>query len=186
LNGNHQEARVRISVLVLALALTACAAPSLGGGERIMPADPATELIAGGPLTLRVATQGRAGEGQDPLVSLTLTRADGRVMRFTEANHTPYDVMAQAPGGPLAQVMGFFADEQPVLYRADAQRGSGAPFLCGPEGPQMLGLHRAADGAVTLVGLKSGFEFEPRADGTYEALPYSPDQVCARLRFRRA
>lgn len=164
-----------------ALTLAACAAPGAGG--RLIPADSATELIAGGPLTMRVARQGQAGDGQDALVAMTLTTADGRVMGFTEANHTPYDVMAQAPGGPLAQVMGFFADEQPTLYSADA--AGAAPFICQPDGPLMLGVHRAATGEVRIVGLRSGFEFEPRDGGAYDAVPYSPDHVCARLNFRR-
>lgn len=170
---------MRILILAVAMALAACAAST---SERLTPADSATELIAGGPLTMRVATQGRAGDGQDALVRMTLTTADSRAMHFTEANHTPYDVMAQAPGGPLAQVMGFFGQEQPTLYRADS---GGAPFICGPGGPQMLGLHRAESGEIKIVGLQTGFEFEPRDGGAYDPIPYSPDQVCARLSFRR-
>lgn len=174
---------MRLAILILtagALALSACAAPQ---GSSLQPADAATAMISGGPVSMRVQTSG-GGAGQDPLSVLTLARADGRSMQFTEANHTPYDVMAQAANGPLASVMGLVNGETPVLYHA-RQGGSGQPFVCGPEGAPSLGVYTAEDGDVTIVGLKSGFEFETRADGTYEALPYSPDHVCARLRFRR-
>jgi hypothetical protein len=39
---------------------------------------------------------------------------------------------------------------------------------------------------VLILGLKQGFQFETAPDGDVEAVPYSPDQVCARLRFNRA
>lgn len=173
---------MRIVVLVLGLALGACAAQG-GAAERLAPADSATSVLVGGPVTLRRTTASAGGGGEDAVINMTLTAADGRVMRFQEANHTPNDVMAQSAGGPLAQVMGFFADEQPTLYTA-ADGNSGAPFICAPDGPIMLGVYRAASGEVSVVGLRSAFEFEPRADGTSEALPYSPDHVCARMKFR--
>jgi hypothetical protein len=172
---------MRGTILCAALvALAACAAqpPSLA----LAPADASTALIAGGPLRMSVAAPRAGGDGQDPVVAMTLTHADGRSMQFQEANHTPHDVMAQAAGGPLAQVMGFFGDERPTLY---ARTDSGAPFLCAPEGPAMLGMFTAANGEVTIVGLKSAFEFEERDNGATEAVPYSPDHVCARLKFTR-
>lgn len=172
---------MRFAVLALAMTLAACASP--GGRQTLTPADSATAVIVGGPLTMRTETHAASG-GEDPLIDMTLTTADGRAMRFTEANHTPYDVSAQAPGGPLSQVMGFFGAEQPTLYSVDASHNSGAPFICAPDGPAMLGYFRATDGQVSIVGLRSAFEFEPRDDGSYEALPYSPDHVCARLKFR--
>jgi hypothetical protein len=33
--------------------------------------------------------------------------------------------------------------------------------------------------------LRQAIQVETRPDGQLEALPYSPDQVCARLRFRQ-
>ena len=170
-------------IVVLALALMLCACASQGGGQTLTPADSATAVIVGGPVTMRTESHAATG-GEDPLVNMTLTTGDGRVMHFTEANHTPNDVSAQAAGGALSQVMGFFGDEQPTLYSTDAAYNSGAPFICAPDGPAMLGYYRAADGQVSIVGLRSAFEFEPRDNGTYEALPYSPDHVCARLKFR--
>lgn len=172
---------MRFAVLVLGLALGACAAQ--GGGEQLSPADSATSVLVGGPITLRRTTASPGGNGQDAVVNMTLTTADGRVMHFQEANHTPNDVTAQSAGGPLAQVMGFFADEQPTLYSATGGN-NGAAFICAPDGPAMLGVYRAASGEISVVGLRSAFEFEPRADGTSEALPYSPDHVCARMKFR--
>ncbi len=170
---------MRILALFTALALAACAASTT---TTLAPADAATALIAGERLIIaRTATT----TGQDPLVVLTLTHADGRAMRFEEANHTPHDVMAQAPGGPLSQIMGFFGDETPVLYSASAAENSGAAFVCAPEGPVSIGVYTAPDGNVQIVGLKESFQFEEREDGVAEALPYSPDHVCARLRFTR-
>lgn len=167
-------------LLCATIALAACAAqpPSLS----LAPADASTALIAGGPLRMSVAAPRAGGDGQDALVVMTLTHADGRVMQFQEANHTPFDLMAQAAGGPLAQVMGFYGDEQPTLY---ARTDSGAPFLCAPEGPAMLGVFTTPSGEMTIVGLKSAFEFEERDNGATEAVPYSPDHVCARLKFTR-
>ena len=175
---------MRAAIVILSLALAACAAQT-GASSTLQPADAATALIAGGPLTMRVVSQApKENEGEDALVTMTLSRGDGRSMVFTEANHTPYDVMAQAGGGPLAQVMGLGESDVPVLYHAN-EGGSGAPFICGSEGAALLGMFTAPDGGVTVVGLKSGFEFEPRDNGTYAPVPYSPDHVCARLKFRR-
>ncbi len=170
---------MRILALFSALALSACAA---GTTATLVPADAATALIAGERITMaRAATR----TDQDPLVTLTLTHADGRVMRFEEANHTPHDVMAQAAGGPLSQIMGFFGDETPTLYSARAAENAGAAFVCAPGGPANIGVYTAPDGGVQIVGLKESFQFEERDDGAAEALPYSPDHVCARLRFTR-
>jgi hypothetical protein len=125
-----------------------------------------------------------ASEGMDPLVTLTLTHADGRSLRFQEANHTNEDLMTQRPGGPLAQVMGFFGEETPTYYRR-VDGGDGAPFICGAEGPVALGVHEGANGDVAIVALKQTFTYETLADGSQAALPMSPEQVCARMMFRR-
>ena len=164
----------------IALALLAAACAS-GSRATLQPADAATSLIVGERMTMAENASG-GGEGQDPLVLLTLTHADGRAMQFEEANHAPMDLVVQSADGALAQVMGLFGGETPRLFRP---RG-GAAFLCGEEGPAALGLYEAADGAVTIVGLRSGFQVETRDDGGYETLPYSPDQVCARLRLQRS
>jgi hypothetical protein len=121
----------------------------------------------------------------DPIINLTLRHADGRSLEFQQGNHTNQDLVAQSPGGPLAQIMGLSGDEVPVLYHATQTQGAGAPFFCGPEGPAAIGVHRSADGATLIVGLRQEIQFETRPDGEMEAVPYSPDQVCARLRFRR-
>lgn len=169
---------MRIIALAAAFTLSACAAST----TTLAAADAATAIIAGERVVMsRAATS----TGQDPLVILTLAHADGRAMRFEQANHTPHDVLAQAPGGPLSQVMGFFGDEAPVLYSARASEHIGAPFVCAPEGPVNIGVFEAADGGVQIIGLKEAFQFEERESGSPEALPYSPDHVCARLRFRR-
>jgi|CXWL01.1.fsa_nt_gi hypothetical protein len=176
---------MRLIALAAALALgaSACAAP---GQMQLIPADAATALISGARVTIvRAAAVGGAPRGQDPLIVLTLSRADGRIMRFEEANHAPFDLQAQTPGGPLSQAMGLFGDERPTLYHARAENGFGAPFLCGPNGPLSIGVYEAPDAIVHVVGLRRSFEFESRPDGDQEALPYSPDQVCARLHFRR-
>lgn len=175
-------------LIAATLALTACVVAPAMRTERITltSADAATGLTAPSLTLTRSTPEAAPPEGQDPLVRMTLTHPDGRALAFTEANHTPHDVMAQSAGGPLATVMGFFAEETPTLYAANMAENSGAPFLCGPEGPAYVGVHTGADGRVAIVGLKRGFEFETRPDGVEEAVPFSPDQVCARLQFTRA
>ena len=172
---------MRFAIVLLAAALAACATPTARTALTLAPADAASSLALSGPIVLeRASRDGR--DGQDPLVRMTLRASDGRTLAFTEANHTPNDVRVQAAGGPLAQVMGFYGQETPTLYRADGPHTN--PFLCGPEGPVAVGVFETATG-VTLVGLKSNFEFEALRNGTEQALPYSPDQVCARLKLRR-
>jgi hypothetical protein len=152
----------------------------------LIAADAPTALVVGERLTMRrTGHPAPPDTGQDPTVLLTIRHADGRVMSFTEHNHAPMHVMAQAPGGPLAQVMGLFGDERPTLYGARPSEHNGAPFLCAPDGPSSIGVYEAPDGAVQIVGLRQEFGFDTRDDGAYEALPYSPDQVCARLRFAK-
>jgi hypothetical protein len=176
---------MRLSHLVIVLALSACVSPPAAiTTTSLISADASTSLIAGERLTAAYATHA-AAQGGDPLVVLTLRHGDGRSLAFEQANHAPNDLLAQAPGGPLAQIMGLFGEEAPVLYRARRDETRGAPFLCGPDGPANVGVYEASDGSVQLVGLRQDIQFETRPDGQTEAVPYSPDQVCARLRFRR-
>jgi hypothetical protein len=170
---------MRIVVLALALALSACASPATVTSATLAAADAATSLIVGPHVTQEISTA-PASEGMDPVVTLTLRHSDGRALSFQQANHTANDLIAQAPGGALAQVMGLFGEEAPTLYY---RVGEGAPFLCAPEGPAGLGVYEDAEGVTHMVGLKQAIQFETRPDGRVEALPYSPDQVCARLRF---
>ncbi len=169
------------------LALAGCATLGLGGGRSAMtlsPADSATRLITGGDVSVARETHG-GGQGEDPLVVLTLRFTDGRTLVFEEANHAPDDVRAQAAGGPLAQAMRLFDETaRPTLYHL-REPSSSAP-ICGPSGPANLGLYEAPDGAVSMVGLREGFQFETREDGSSVAAPVSPEIVCSRLSFRRA
>lgn len=175
----------KIILAAAVLALSACA--GAGGGTttrtNLVAADASTSLMAGERITADFNTR-NAPEGMDPVVTMTLRHADGRSMAFQQANHTNNDLTAQQPGGALAQIMGLFGEESPVLYRATPAQNSGAPFLCG-EGPAALGYVDAGDGAVRIVGLTQEIQFETRPDGQLESVPYSPDQVCARLSFRR-
>jgi hypothetical protein len=175
---------MRISLLLLlAFALAACisqAPPT--ATSMLVSADAPTSLAVGERITLQRTTP-TARRGRDPVVMLTLRHADGRAMRFEEANHTAHDAMAQAAGGPLAQIMGLFGQEAPTLYTARGEHST--PFICGDQGPSSIGMYQAPDGAVQLVALKQPIQFETRPDGVEDALPYSPDQVCARLRFRQ-
>jgi hypothetical protein len=174
----------RLAALALLL-LASCAAPGGGPGvvTQLTAADAATALITGA--SIEWITRTSASEGQDPLVLVTLRHADGRTMAFNENNHAPNHLLAQTPGGPLAQIMGLFGEETPKLYGARGDENSGAPFICGLEGPTALGVYETADG-LRVVGLKQEIEFETVRDGTQSALPYSPDMVCARLNFRRS
>ncbi|MES1199228.1 MAG: hypothetical protein ABUS48_04530 [Pseudomonadota bacterium] len=180
---------MRVRGLLLAAALAGCVTPAAPPPhvERTMltPADAATGLLAGGALTLSLSTPANQPAGDDPVINMTLATADGRALGFTEANHAPYDVMAQTAGGPLAQAMGLFGEEAPKLYAANATQNHGAPFLCGPDGPAYVGVYAAPDGSETIVALKSGFDFEAQSDGSYLPIPFSPDHVCARMKFRR-
>lgn len=182
---------MRFLICIVTLALSACAIPPILGprGETttsaFLAADASTSLLVGDQLAVERTVHAAAPDsGQDDLVLLTLRHADGRTMTFEESNHTPYDIMAQAPGGALAQIMGLFGEERPTLY--SVRETDGEPFMCSPGGPSRLGLYEADDGTVLLVGMLQSIQFETRADGVESALPYSPDQVCARLRFRRS
>lgn len=174
---------MRSAILALGLALAACATPP-ATRTTLVAADAATSLIVGERITQETSLQ-RGYGGADPFVVLTLRHADGRTLTFQEGNHTANDLIAQSAGGPLAQVMGVGEEVTTLYHAASGERSrAGAPFLCGPQGPAALGVHRGADGSIRMVGLRQPFAFEIRPDGQSEALPYSPDQVCARLAFR--
>lgn len=176
---------MRSFILLSALALAACTIPAgTTTTAALVAADASTSLLVGEQLTADTTTLPPEHDGMDPLVTLTLRHSDGRTMAFQQGNHTENHLRAQAQGGPLAQIMGLFGDETPTLYVATGAN-TGAPFLCGPDGPVAIGTYDAADGSVRVVGLKQEIQFETRPDGQVEALPFSPDQVCARLTFRR-
>lgn len=179
---------MRRFILATAVTLTlgACAMPGGGVTTRtsLVAADASTSLAAGERMTADFTTYA-AQDGADPVIVLTLRHADGRTMLFQQANHTANDLLAQRPGGALAQIMGLFGEEAPTLYRATPADNSGAPFLCAPEGPAALGYYESAEG-VRIVGLGQEIQFDTRPDGETETIPYAPDQVCARLSYRRA
>ncbi|MFT3728678.1 MAG: hypothetical protein QM759_12710 [Terricaulis sp.] len=181
---------MRRAALALLIGLCACTATQTAGPsttETLTPSDAATTLVAGGPITMTVQTPTASQGGEDPLVLMSLKAADGRVMGFEELNHAPEHVMAQSAGGPLAQAMGLTAgDETPKLYGARASDNHGAAFLCGPDGPVSIGYYEARDGTVTMIGMKSNITFETLSDGQQHPVPFSPDQICARLHFRRS
>lgn len=175
---------MRLSHFVLALTLAGCIlSPPPTTRTTLVSADASTSLLAGERLRADYVTHQR--HGHDALIILTLRHSDGRSLAFNEANHAPNDLAAQAPGGPLSQIMGLLGQEAPRLYRARRDEHRGAPFLCGPDGPAGIGVYESGDGSVQLVGLKQEIQFETRPDGQTEAVPYSPDQVCARLRFTK-
>jgi hypothetical protein len=176
---------MRGSILILGLALGACVSPARVTTTQLVAADAATSLAVGDRVTQMVSAQS-APEGMDPVINLTLRHSDGRTLRFQEGNHTQHDLVAQRPGGPLAQIMGLAGEEVTTLYHATDNDAAGSnAFFCGPQGPAAIGKYEGADGVIQVVGLRQEIEFETRPDGQIEALPYSPDQVCARLRFRR-
>jgi hypothetical protein len=176
---------MRRSILILGLVLAACASPAQVTTQSLVAADAATSLAVGERVTAETATQAPSTDGMDPLVSLTLRHADGRRLSFQQGNHTNNDLEAQRPDGALAQIMGLPAGSAPLLYHATEGEHAGAPFFCGPQGPAAIGVHETPDGAMRVVGLRQQIEFETMPDGSLSALPYSPDQVCARLNFRR-
>jgi len=173
-----------IIITAVALALSACASPQAPATVRtLVAADAATALAVGERIREETSTQA-AREGMDPVVNLTLRHADGRRLSFQQANHTPHDLIAQQPGGALAQIMGLSGEAPTTLYNAASGEGAEGAFFCGPQGPALIGAYTAPDGTLHIVGLRQPIQFETRADGVTEAIPYSPDQVCARLRFR--
>jgi len=119
------------------------------------------------------------------VVSLALRHADGRRLSFQQANHTNNDLFVQQPGGALALIMGLPGEESPQLYHAVSGEGNDSAFFCGPQGPAAIGRYQAPDGSILIVGLRQTIQVETRPDGQPEAIPFSPDQVCARLRFRQ-
>lgn len=174
-------------ILIAGLALAACASPpSSETSTRLTAADASTSLAVGEFVTETLRSQG-AGEGMDPVVTLSLRHADGRTLTFQEANHTNNDLMAQAAGGPLAQIMGLQGQETTTLYYAtEGERSNpSAAYFCGPQGPAAIGRYDAPDGSTQIVGLREPIQFEQSPSGGVEAAPYSPDAVCARLHFRR-
>lgn len=177
---------MRTLLFASALLLSACTVPTSGPvtTSTLTAADAATSLAVGERITQETSTQPPSVEGADPVVSLALRHSDGRRLAFQQGNHTNDDLLAQAPGGPLAQIMGLPGEESPVLYHSASGEGAEGAFFCGPQGPASIGVHQAPDGNVLIVGLRQAIQFETRPDGQVEALPYSPDQVCARLRFR--
>lgn len=178
---------MRTLALAAALALAACAMPASTPvtTAALLAADAATSLAVGERISEETSAETPSVEGADPVISLTLRHADGRRLSFQQGNHTNNDLLAQAPGGPLAQIMGLPGEESPVLYHSVSDESAGGAFFCGPQGPASIGVHEAADGSLLIVGLRQAIEFETRADGSVDAIPYSPDLVCARLRFRR-
>ena len=170
-----------------ALALSACVASTVPVTTRTLAsADAATSLAVGESVVEETSTQ-PAAEGMDPVVSFALRHADGRRLSFQQANHTNNDLLAQSPGGALAQIMGLPGEAAPQLYHAvSSEDASEGAFFCGPQGPAAIGAYTAPDGTLQIVGLRQAIEFETRVDGVTYALPYSPDQVCARLRFRQS
>lgn len=174
---------MRGMILALGLVAGACTTQGPVTTRTLVSADASTALAVGERLTEERTSQS-APAGMDPLVTLVLRHSDGRRLVFQEANHTPNDIMAQSAGGALAQIMGLPGEAAPTLYRATADQAATA-FFCGPQGPGLIGVFEAPDGAILIAGLRQEIEFETRRDGVTEAVPYSPDQVCARLRFRR-
>lgn len=179
-------------ILIAGLALASCASPPVSQtSATLTSANAATSLAVGERVTELVSSESAEQDGMDPAVSYTLRHADGRSLTFQEANHAPYDLFVQRAGGALAQVMGLQAGDEvtTLYYAADGERTqpAGAPFFCGPQGPAAIGKYQAPDGTIHIVGLREPFQVEPRpGDGELEAVPYSPDAVCARLTFRRS
>jgi hypothetical protein len=176
---------MRKLIFASALALAACTTPAPVTTSTLVAADAATSLSVGERITQEISTQGGSG-GQDPVVNLTLRHGDGRRLAFQEANHAPHDLFVQQPGGALAQIMGLPGEETTTLYHAASGEGANeGAFICGPQGPAAIGTYQAPDGTLHVIGLRQAIQVETRPDGQLEAVPYSPDQVCARLKFTR-
>ncbi len=170
--------------LFLAVALCACAtAPQTTRDSLRLTATDAATLLTAGPIVTRTRIATAAARGADPFVLLELAFEDGRVLVFEEANHTPHDLMAQAAGGPLAELMRLEPDATPALYRAREVSAAGA--LCAPQGVHAIGMHDGADGITRIVALNAPFEAGTDASGADVIYPAAPSIVCARLNFRR-
>lgn len=173
---------MRALVVALCVALAGCASAPRATATWT-PSDAASSLTTSGPLQART-TSSMSGDGST-LNTLYLTNGDNRRMVFIEANALPHDLAVQQAGGALASIMGFFGDEQPTLYRFNRLPADTSIFLCGPEGPALIGVYANPTGDISLVALKTEFQTETTG-GRVDIAPYSPDHVCARARFRRS
>lgn len=156
---------------------------SLLGAITLVDGDVAAAAGAPVELTLARAAEDGEQEGMDALVSVQLTAADQRSLTLTEANHAPYDLLAQAAGGPLADAIDAPRDAVVVLYRPSAS--SGAPLMCGPGGPQSVAMAEDGAGGLIVAGLSvAAFAAEAAIDGTEVAAPLPANAVCGRAVYR--
>jgi hypothetical protein len=151
---------------------------SLTGSAPLAASDPAD-----GPALTMTRTVHEGAEGQDPHVIVRLEAAVDRYVELHEANHTPYDVAAQTPGGALATAVGSGA-ATPVLYQvADA---AGAPLVCGATAPASMALYEDDAGGLVLVGLTlAAFEGTESESGITIA-PLPETAVCGRAVYTAA
>ena len=137
------------------------------------------------PLTFtRRVDEAAAAEGMDPVATVRLEAGPEQYLELTEANHTPFDLTAQAADGPLASAIGAPAGTSPLFLRIGASAGT--PLICAPDGPSSLALHETAGGELVMTGLTiTAFEGEETASGVMLA-PLPVGAICGRTVYSRA
>ena len=171
-------------------------APAVAPQTDVEASIPASLLTATGAIALSATPAGSSpaltfirtvidgGDGMDPKVTLRLEADAVRFLEAEEANHTPFDVAAQAPGGVLASLVGAPQQGSPIFHRVTGQAGE--PLICGPGGPQSLTLHEEPDGSLVITGLVlSSFEGEEGPEGVVLS-PLPASAVCGRAVYRRS
>lgn len=121
-------------------------------------------------------------EGQDAHVMVRLEAGPERFVELHEANHTPFDVTAQAAGGVLAAAIGAGA-ATPVFYQiADT---AGAPLICGTTAPASMALYEDGAGDLVVVGLTIASFAGTESESGITIAPMPADAVCGRAVYRR-
>jgi hypothetical protein len=145
----------------------------------------AVEPVNAPPVTFsRVVHGDAATEGQDPHIIIRLEASPTRFVELHEANHSPFDVTAQAIGGVVATAIAAPEGTAPLFYRVEQSEGE--PLLCAPDGPVSIAAFEDAAGMLVLTGLNVvTFEGDEGENGITLA-PLSADAVCGRLTYQRA
>ena len=131
----------------------------------LVSADASTSLMAGERLRAEYVTHARSAAAIRSSSSRCATAMDA-ALAFDQANHTPNDLAAQAPGGPLAQIMGSVRrGSADALPRAPTANIAARRSCAAPRALPASASTSAATAACRSSALKQEIQFETRPDG---------------------